>query len=236
MAHYSAVLKVGRNSWAVLLLIALAGASVSCTSNEEKKQVANEATAPRIEKLLPPSTTIGKSFQIQPSGESAISIAGSNFTRDSKVMLNGKAVATGFGGPTSLSAMVSADLYAKDGAIQVTVVNADGATSNAVPFQVFPLAGAAPQVARVLPNTCAIGHGFSVQPDGRSALGVEGSNFLPGAKIYFDQTPLETAFAGGGALAGIVPSSLLRTARTAKVSVRNPDGKASNTVDFSITK
>jgi hypothetical protein len=228
MAHDSTILKMNRSPWAVLMLTVLAGASLSCGGRQGPKEV----LAPRIEKLAPPSTTAGKGFQVQPSGESAVSVIGSNFTSASQICFNGKPAVTAFGGDTGLSAAVPAELYSREGTIAVTVVNADGRISNAVSFQVFPVAGPPPQLSRTWPDSCVIGRGFNVQPNGGSALGVAGSNFLPGARIYLDETPLETAFGGGTALSGMVPASLLRAPRTAKIRVKNPDGKTSNALDF----
>ena len=225
---------MNRSQSAVLLLAVLAGANLSCVTPEERTRGLKEAPAPRIEKLSPPMTVAGRGFQVQPSGESALSVLGSNFVRQSRVCFNGKPAATGFGGGTTVSAIVPAELYSREGDIQVTVENPDGRISNAVPFRVFPVSGPAPQLARLWPGSCVIGRGFNVQPNGESAMGVGGSKLLPGARIFFGKSPLETAFGSASSLSAIVPAALLRTPRTVKVYVENPDGKTSNALDFPI--
>jgi len=226
---------MNRSQLAVLLLAVLAGANLSCVTQEERKEGLKEAPAPHIEKLAPPMTVVGKGFQVQPSGESALSVVGSNFVRQSRVFLNGKPAATGFGGAATVSAIVPAELYSREGDIQVTVENPDGRVSNAVTFRVFPVSGPAPLLARLFPGSCVVGRGFNVQPNGESAMGVVGSKFLPGARIFFGKSPLDTAFGGASSLSAIVPAALLRTPRTVKVYVENPDGKTSNLLDFPIT-
>ena len=153
----------------------------------------------------------------------------------SRVCFNGKPADTSFGSYTAVSAVVPAELYSREGAIQVTVENADGQISNAVSFRVFSASGPAPQLARLFPGSCVIGRGFNLQPNGESAMGVGGSNFLPGARIYLDKSLLETAFGSVSVLSAIVPASLLGAPRTVKIRVMNPDGKTSNAMDFPIT-
>jgi hypothetical protein len=65
-------------------------------------------------------------------------------------------------------------------------------------------------------------------------LGVHGSNFLPGAAIQFDGVTLNTAFGGSKALTGIVPADLIKKPHIANVTIKNPDGKTSKTVNFTI--
>jgi hypothetical protein len=181
-------------------------------------------------------TVVATGFQVQPSGDSALVVMGSNFMNASQVRLNGKAIVTTFGSSTILTALVPSDAYGQAGDLEFTVENGDGQRSNVVLFRVLPASGPAPQVRRLRPDSCVVGQGFNVQPGGESALAVDGANFLPGAVIYFDAMPLATTFGDPGNLTAIIPPSLLTVPRAAKVHVRNPDGKASEALGFAVAR
>ena len=235
MAHTTSLLESGNAATIGALLVAVAAcANLACVSTQERRRPLLESPAPRLEKLVPAMTVAGKGFQVQPSGDSAIAVLGANFVNASRVYLNEKPTVTAYGSSTGLTALVPAEFYRQAGDVQVTVQNGDGQVSNSLPFQVLPVTGPPPQVSGLYPASCIVGEGFNVQPGGESALGVEGANFLPGAAIYFDQLRLSTTFGSPTALTGAVPAPLLRTARSVRVYVRNPDGKTSGPLAFPI--
>ena len=89
-------------------------------------------------------------------------------------------------------------------------------------------------ISRVWPKQAVAGKSFNVQADGSAALGVEGSLFLPGASIQFDDVTLDTTFSSSNGLTGIVPVELIEKPHIATVPVKNPDGKTSNAVNLTI--
>jgi hypothetical protein len=66
-------------------------------------------------------------------------------------------------------------------------------------------------------------------------LTVNGSNFLPGARILWNGTPLATVFGSSTQLTAPVPASLLTAPGAVFVNVSNPDGRTSPTFLFTIT-
>jgi len=227
-----------RKAAAAAALLAAVGvcANLACVGAKDRMQPLKEQPAPRIEKLLPDMTVAGKGFQIQPSGESAIVVVGSDFVSASRVCFDGKPAVTTYGSGTALTALVPAEVYGREGTVQVTVRNGDGRVSNSFPFRVSPATGSPPRISGLRPAACVVGQGFNVQPNGESAIAVDGENFLPGATIYFDRSPLVSAFGNTGTLTATVPESLLRKPRVAKVHVKNPDGKVSNSMSFSVLR
>ncbi len=236
MALSFAIIEMKKNPWIPLLLVFLTAAGLSCVSSKERMQPLKEMPPPHIDTLSPSSTLAGKGFQVQPSGDSAVSVTGSNFVSASRICFNGKPAATAFGSSAVLTAIVPSELYGQAGAVEVTVENGDGKRSNVASFHVLPASGLAPLISRLVPDSCITGQGFNLQPNGESALAVVGANFVPGAVIYFDTSPLATAFADPGTVTAIVPAHLLKAPRAVNVHVRNPDGKASAPSRFTVAR
>ena len=218
------------------LVLAMVAGSLSCVTHEERMRPLENAPAPHIDRLIPSMTVAGSGFQVQPSGDSAVSIIGSDFVSSSLVQLDGQPALTTFGNSTGLTAIVPRELFMREGAVEVTVQNGDGQTSNGVLFAVLPAKGPAPQISRLLPDSCGSGAGFNIQPNGDSAVALEGTDFTPGATIYFDATPLLTTFGDRVTLTATIPRSMLNIPRTFKVCVRNPDGQTSAAVSFTVTR
>jgi hypothetical protein len=76
---------------------------------------------PAIEQLIPSSTTADETFNPQPSGEAAIAVRGSRFTRESVVMFGSRELVTAYGGSNMLTALVPLDLYSRPGRLNVWV-------------------------------------------------------------------------------------------------------------------
>ena len=92
--------------------------------------------APVIDRLYPASTIAGRGFNIQPAGESAIAVTGSNFIPGIKILFGTKELETVYGNMNSLSAWVPAALFATPGTTEVKVRNPDGKLSQPRPFLV----------------------------------------------------------------------------------------------------
>jgi hypothetical protein len=65
-------------------------------------------------------------------------------------------------------------------------------------------------------------------------LTVNGSNFVSGAAVDWNGTPLATSFVNAAQLTASVPASLIASTGTASVTVVNPDGGTSAAVTFPI--
>ncbi|GAB4367073.1 MAG: hypothetical protein OHK0021_10450 [Bryobacter sp.] len=205
---------------------------VSCVSDKEKSPTLPEAS---IAQLSPDKVMEATPFNQQPGGGSALSVMGKNLVKGSRIKLNGMALETASGDGSSLAAIVPPELFAKEGNYIVTVETPDGRGTNALAWRVLPKSGPAPEIKELFPGTTQAGKGFNVQPNGAAALGMTGSNFLPGAQIVFGDKPLETNFGDTDKLGATVPPELFRKAGKVKVTVKNPDGKVSAAADFTIT-
>jgi uncharacterized protein (TIGR03437 family) len=65
-------------------------------------------------------------------------------------------------------------------------------------------------------------------------LTVNGTGFASGAVVVFDNSPAATTFVSATQLTAMVPAYLIATAQTATVQVSNPQGGASNSVNFPV--
>ena len=204
----------------------------SCVSEKEKSPTLPDA---KIDKLVPDKVLEGQAFQIQPSGASALSVLGSNLVKGSRIKLNGMPLETASGDGSSLAALVPPEIFAKAGNYIVSVETPDGRSTNTLSWMVLPKTGPAPEIRSIHPDTTVAGKGFNVQPNGISAMGMTGANFLPGAKILFNGKELETSFGGLDQLGVIVPSTEFAKPGRIKITVKNPDGKLSPAKDFTVT-
>lgn len=219
----------------VLPLCLIVGASLtSCVTEAERRQPAAALPAPRIERLIPNATTAGVGFAVQPSGLSAISVRGADFEHASTIRFGDQDLETTFGDQTALTALVPQALYKNPGSITVTVVNSDGGISNGAAFRVLDPASAPPVSSQLYPSSTAAGVGFNPQPNGDSALAIEGAGFRPGAIVEFGGKSLETTFGTQTALSALVPAALTRTPGIVKIVVKNADGKQSGPATFAI--
>ena len=102
----------------------------------EFKIYGKTGSAPQITVLAPASAAVGKAFNVQPGGDSALGIAGTGFLPGASLVVDGKKMNTVFGRDTLLSAVIPASLVAHAGSYEVSVTNPDGKTSNKVTFKV----------------------------------------------------------------------------------------------------
>jgi hypothetical protein len=186
--------------------------------------------------VIPDVVIAGKPFFPNAKGLSTIGVRGANLTPDCRIRLGSQVLETAvLKDGTSATAPVPASLYATPGKFDVVVQQPDGGLSNAVVFTVLAPTGPAPVIDSLWPSGTIAGQDFNVQPEGRSAVGIRGSNFMPGFKVLFGQTELETVFGGVTGGSAWVPPALYAKPGTIEVRVRNPDGKLSQPRPFAVT-
>jgi hypothetical protein len=213
---------------AVLLL-------TSCGKQEPSQSRTQSATSIKIASLDPSFTVQGKPFNVQPDGQAALAVIGTDIPAGAVLLWNDQPLKSGGGGSQGwVGAAVPQNLFANPGIAKLVLKAPDGALSNALEFTVFPLTGPPPHIAELNPGNAVAGKGFNLQPSGDSAIAVNGSDFLPGAKIFFGGKEMKTSFARGTSLSALVPSALATRAGSLEVWVLNPDGKSSEKVKFVI--
>lgn len=224
------MLYIGFSKWCLALLLVFACA---CVSRQEREV---RSPSPRLDSAVPAKVLAGKPFQVQADGQSALSVTGENFLRGSRIRLNGEVLATSVNDDgKSASAIVPPDKFAQAGMFPLSVESPSGAVSNAIPFTVLPQTGPAPVVERLYPDATVAGKAFNEQPGGRSALGIVGKNFLPGAVIEIDGESQQTNFNDTDNVAALVPEKFISKPRRLRITVRNPDGKRSETAELTLT-
>jgi len=218
----------------IIITVALAATIFlsSCVTEKEKTATLPEA---KIDKLLPDKVMEGQPFNQQPNGASALSVLGSNLVKGSRIKLNGMPLETASGDGSSLAALIPKEIFAKSGTYIISVEMPDGRPTNTLSWTVLPKSGPAPSIKSLHPDTTPALKAFNVQSNGASAMGIAGSNFLPGAKILIDGKELETNFGNTDSLGAIVPPTAYAKPGKYKVTVKNPDGKLSEPKQFIVT-
>jgi hypothetical protein len=92
--------------------------------------------APQISAVSPTGSVAGQGFSVQPSGDSALGVAGVGFLPGLNVVVDGKPMMTVFGHDNFVSAVIPSALIAKAGAHQLWVANPDKKISNKIEFKV----------------------------------------------------------------------------------------------------
>ncbi len=134
-------------------------------------------------------------------------------------------LATTYGGPSTLTAYVPAS--ALTGNYPVSLFVAD-LTTNGV-SQTLPITLTAASVSVIQPDNI---------PAGSAAftINVGGANFVYGAQVLFNGTPLTTVVNGSNYLTATVPANLVHDAGGYGISVKNPGAAtASNSLKFIVT-
>jgi hypothetical protein len=91
-----------------------------------------------------------------------------------------------------------------------------------------------PRVDRVVPSSVRAGVPFQVQPDGSSALSIEGADFRPGVFAVLAGRPLPTVFGNSGWITASVPSELTARAAPLELRVVDPERGSSAAVPFEV--
>ena len=205
----------------------------SCVSKEER--TVQKSPALRIDRIMPDKVMAGADFNLQANSQSAMSVVGANLGPGSRIKLNGEPLETTVGTDgKSLAALLPRRFYAKEGTFAIAVDQPDGRTSNTLPFIVLPNTGPAPSITQLFPDSTPAGKGFNVQADGSSAMGMTGANFLPTAKILLNGEAQLTNFGDTDKLGCTIPPKFFAAKGVVKITVKNPDGKVSEAMDFMV--
>jgi hypothetical protein len=97
-----------------------------------------------------------------------------------------------------------------------------------------PASPTAPLVDRVVPGSARRGVAFQVQPDGSSALSIEGGNFGPNAVVELAGHRLVTTYGSPQWLTATVPAPLTARAGRLELRVVDPEWGASAPVIFEV--
>ena len=92
---------------------------------------------PELSRIVPMRTFVGVPFNVQPNGKSAISLHGSGFNHGTEVLFGDTVLRPIFGNPGWMTVDVPGNLISQAGALDVTVRNPDGKTSNVMTFEVI---------------------------------------------------------------------------------------------------
>ncbi len=154
-----------------------------------------------------------------------LTVTGSGFVSGSVLSYGGIQLVTTFDSATQVHATIPAPLLNYTGALAVLVINPDpnGGASLPAIFTVTPLAA----LLSLTPADISPG-------SGQFTLKVTGANFLTGAAVTWNGTPLATTFVSATTLTAMVPANLVAAAGTAQVTVANPLGVATTALTFTI--
>lgn len=201
----------------------------ACVSEAERRA---KGPLPRLDRLFPEKVVVGQAFHVQKNGQSALGATGGFFQKGIRLLINGHPLDTTLTDENTLSALVPVNFIQKEGTYAIHADMPDGRMSNALPLIVLPVSGPAPVLSKLYPDTTAAGQGFNLQSDGQSAMGLTGSNFLPGVKVLVNGDPMETNFGDIDRLSCFFAAKHFQRPGRVKVTVRNPDGKESAPVEF----
>jgi hypothetical protein len=189
-----------------------------------------------ITAIHPATVIAGKPFFANPKGLSTLGVGGANIKPNSRIRIGLQVLATEVRKDgTFAAAFLPEELHSTPGKYDVVVDQPDGRLSNALVFTVLAATGPAPVIDKLYPAGTVAGQGFNAQADGRTALAVGGSNFLPDAKVLFGSRELETVYGNVNGLSVWVPPAVYATPGVIEVRVRNSDGKLSQPKPFQVT-
>ena len=215
-------------AWCVTTALLLTG----CVSPSERAELPPAAW---IVRLKPSKVIAGQPFSLAPSGLSTLIVIGLYLPAQCRVRIGNQSLEANVSpAGTEATALVPEAVFAKPGAFEVTVEQPDGRRSNPLPFTVLSETGPEPAIAALYPAGTIAGQPFNVQPQRGAAVRIRGADFLPGAKVLFGSTELDTVFVAEDDLSAWVPPALFAQPGVIQVTVRNPDGKRSTPKPFQV--
>ena len=208
-------------------LIAICGKySVTVTNGNAVSNSFAITVNPVLQSIYPNTLPAG-------SGATTVTATGLGFSSNVNLTLIASGTRTNlattyFGSTTSLTALIPTG--ALDGTYPVSLFVADP-TTGAV-SQTLPLTLTYASVSAIYPNEIqAETPYFDTNP-----LNVVGANFVPGAQVLFDGTPLVTVYKGSNWLTATVPAPLIHDVSPGGVGiqVKNPGAAPSNSIKLVI--
>jgi outer membrane protein assembly factor BamB len=161
-----------------------------------------------------------------------LTLAGTNFSKNSIVIFNQSPQPTTFVSPTQLTAAIDASMLVtpEEGSVTVESSNQENAQVSA-PVTLLVLApGPDPTVTSLAPGSAIVGStGFT--------LTVNGANFTIGSVVLWGGTPLATNLLSPSQLTASISASQLANVGTTPVAVQaysNPSAPISNAVNFTV--
>lgn len=193
-------------------------------------QVTYAKVAPSGFAFPPTITDVDPAAIQQLSGDTLITVTGTEFVTRSFVAINGTPIATTFNSETELEATIPSAMLAAIGQLDVTVVtpHPGGGTSNTLQITVAE-ANPVPVLTSISPtNINEDSSGFT--------LTLTGTGFLPDSIVRWDGGDLATTYVSPTELQATVTAELLAAAGTADVTVFNPapGGGTSDAQTFTI--
>jgi len=183
--------------------------------------VAQPNPSPTLVGLNPPSALAGGSGF-------TLAVGGLNFVNGSVLRWNGSARNTNFVSASQLTALIPATDIANPGTATITVLNPTpgGGISNGL---TFTIGNPAPAITTIAPNSANAG-------SGDVAVTVNGTGFISGSKVRFNNNELVTTFVSATQLTATIPASSLTTGGAANITVSNPTpgGGISNAAPFTV--
>jgi hypothetical protein len=180
---------------------------------------------PTISAISPNTLGVG-------SGQTNVTVTGTNFMQGSTVNVNGSSRPTTYVSPTQLTATLPASDFASTANFNISVTNPapGGGTTSTLPFSVTSGNNPAPVISSMTPSTLLAG-------SGATTLTVNGSNFTNGSQIRFNGIALPTTFISANQISTALPATYLGTSGTYVVDVVNPapGGGSSGTLAFMVS-
>ena len=176
----------------------------------------SQSGGPSLSSLSPNSVAAG-------APAFTLTVNGSGFLSGATLQWNGSPLFANFSG-NQVTAYVAASLIASQGSVTISVRNPDGTTSNTLSFTI---SAPTPAISALSPNSATAG-GPSF------TLTINGSGFLSGSAVVWNNSSLTTSFVNFNQLTASVPANLIASQGSASVTVTDPGGATSNVVTFPI--
>jgi len=175
----------------------------------------------------PTLTSLNPSTVLTGSGALTLHVTGSNFASTAIVRVNNASRTTTFIDSSHLDAAIPASDVSSSHTLTITVLNPNNKISNSLNVTVSATVPS-PTITQISPDTVpAASLGFD--------LTVIGTNFVNGAAVRVNGTARVTTFTSTTQLTAHILSSDVSSAGTPAITVRNPDGKISNSVNLTVT-
>ncbi len=185
-----------------------------------------------VQNPVPQLTGLSPANREAGSGQFTLTVNGSGFVNGSVVRWNNNERATAFVSATQLTAVIPATDVAAQGTATVTVFNPapGGGTSSGATFTINQAPNPVPVLSSLSPSVAAAG-------GGQFTLTVNGSSFVNGATVRWNNSARATAFVSGTQLTAQIPASDIANPGTAIVTVFNPapGGGTAGPQSFTIT-